>query len=227
MNAYEIVKNGLDNELDEPSIIDELQLEFPNSRIENNIFILEETKSLLESPPKHIPNKTKLNYFLVKHGKEYIDIGSGRKFKPFIKLTYSKCNHGLCKKLNTLVLKNVIKKSHNPSVFVALEEKPKENNIIKIKYQNENKKQQIWEFDSQEINRCIECIDEGLSDRQIAVALFCPKECIQKLIKHIDTNQKMSRGRNGQSKNKNRTRMDSRRISRETKRESRSNHISR
>lgn len=220
MNSYEIIINGLKNESSDSQIIDTLQEGFPNSQIENNIFIIEETKMLLEIPKKILPIERESNCFLIKKGKEYIDIDNGRMFKPFTKLNYSKCTHGLCKKLNTLVLKNIIRKSHTPSVFEAITENPKENNIIKIKYQNENKKQQIWEFDSQEINNCMKCIDEGKNNRQISVTLFCPRECVQKLIKHIDINQNLERSRNGRNnKSESQTRMDQRRTGRKTRRE--------
>lgn len=214
MNAFGIIKTGLENELDDISIIDEIQKEYPTSKIETNIFLIDETKLLLESPPKPIPIETQLNHFLIKSGKNFVDINDGRKFKSFTKLTYSQCRHGLCKKLNTSVLKNVIKKSRTPSIFVAIENKPKENKPIRIKYKNDNKKEQIWEFTSQEINECEKCIDEGFSDKKIAVRIFCPKECVPKLINHIDINQKLERKRNGNIQNKNKPRMDQRRISR-------------
>ena len=219
MNAYEIIKNGLENELDDVSIIDEIQKEYPTSKIETNIFLIDETKLILESSLKPIPTETKLSHFIIKSGKNFVDINDGRKFKSFTKLTYSQCRHGLCKKLRTLILKNKIKKLNGPSVFIAIEEKPKENKSIKIKYQDDSKKQQIWTFNSQEINECEKCIDEGKNDKQIAVALFCPKICVQKLIKHIDINQKLERKRNGDNQNKIDTRMGTRRAKRKTRRE--------
>ena len=220
MKSYEIIKNGLENGLDDPSIIDELQLEYPTSRIENNIFIIEETRSILESLPKSIPSEMKLNHFLVKSGKMFIDIDNGRVFKEYKEKTYSNCNHGLCKKLETLVLKNTVKNkdAYIPNVLIATNEKPKENKIIKIKYQNDTKKQQVWEFTSYEINECMNGIDEGLNDRQMAIKLCCPRECIQHLIKHIDNNQKIGRSRNGNNKNKNNKHMGKRQTNRKTRR---------
>jgi len=218
MNAYEIIKNGLENKSDESSIIDELQLEYPTSQIENNIFLIEETKTILESPTKSLPAEIKSNRFLVKYGKNFIDIDNGRIFNVYKEKTYSHCIHGLCKKLNTLVLKNIIKKSHTPSVFVAITEEPKENKTIKIKYQNDNKKQQIWEFSSYEIDEAIKGIDEGLKNRQMAIKLCCPRECIQNLIKHIDINQKMERSRNGNNKGKRNSSVGKRETSRKARR---------
>lgn len=159
------------------------------------------------------------DYFLIKSDEEYFDLESGRKFKEYKDKNYSQCKHGLCKKLNTLVLKNIVKKSHNPSVFIAIEEKLKENKPIKIKYRDNNKKQRIWEFTSHEIEECKKCIDEGLSDKKIAIALFCPRECVSKLIKYIDINEKVNRNRNGNFKNQNKIRMGRRKISRKTRRE--------
>ena len=228
MNSYEIIINGLKNESSDSQIIDTLQEGFPNSQIENNIFIIEETKLLLESSTKVLSTEIKSDYFLVKKGKEYIDVNSGRLFNEYKEKTYANCNHGLCKKMGTLVLKNPVKNkdAYIPSVLIATNEKQKENNIIKIKFQNENKKQQIWEFDSQEINECMKCIDEGKNDRQISVALFCPRECVQKLIKHIDINQKMSRSRNGgNNKSSNRASMGRRETDRKTRRKNRSNNL--
>lgn len=222
-NSFDLMREGIQNGLLDSEIIDVLQEQYPTSRIENNIFILEETKLILETPPKPIPIKTKISHFLIKNDKNFVDIRDGRMFKPYNEKTYSQCKEGLCKKLNTLVLKNVIKKSHNPSVFVAIENKPKENKAIRIKYKNDNKKEQVWEFTSQEINECEKCINEGKNDRQIAVALFCPKICVQKLIKHIDINQKLSRSRNGDlhgnNKNKNNKHMGKRQTNRKTRRE--------
>lgn len=220
MNSYEIVKKSIENGLDDPSIIDELQLEYPTSQIENNIFIIEETKKILESPPKLIPSEIKSNHFLVKSGKTFIDIDNGRIFKEYKEKTYSNCNHGLCKKLGTLVLKNTVKNkdAYIPNVLIATNEKPKENKIIKIEYRNDTKRQQVWEFASYEINECMKGIDEGLNDRQMAIKLCCPRECIQHLIKHIDINQKIGRSRNGNDKDKNNKHMGRRQINRKTRR---------
>ena len=118
MNSYEIITNGLKDELSDSEIIDELQLEFPTSRIENNIFILEETKLILETPPKPIPTEMKSNHFLVKCGKEYIDISNGRKFKLFTDKPYAKCKEGLCKEYGKLILKKMIDDGFNPLVFI-------------------------------------------------------------------------------------------------------------
>lgn len=229
MYAYEIIKDGLNNEDDDSKIIDQLQDEYPTSRIENNIFILEETKSILESPPKPIPTEMKSNHFLIKSGKIFIDIDDGRLFNEYKEKTYANCNHGLCKKLGTLVLKNTVKNkdAYIPNVLIATNEKPKENKPIRIKYQNENKKQQVWEFTSQEINEAILGIDEGLerglSDKQLnkylAIKLFCPRECVSGLIKYIDINRKMERKRNnGISKSKSKTRMGQRGTTRKARR---------
>ena len=221
-NSFSIIKDGIENEDNDSKIIEKIQENFPTSSIENNIFIIDETRGLLEKTLKISLNKMESDYFLIPKGNRYIDITTGRTFEKFKNIPYSKCVHGLCKKYNTLVLKNIIENESGfvPNVLIAVNKKEKFYKPIRIKYQNENKKQQIWEFDSQEINRCIECIDEGLSDRQIAVALFCPRECVQKLIKHIDINQKMSGGRNGRNnKSKSQTRVGQRRTGRKTRRE--------
>ena len=212
MNSYEIIKNGIENELDDVSIIDELQQYYPDSQIESNIFLIDETRSLLESSSKALVSEIKLNHFLIKNGKEFIDLFSGRRFKPFTNKPYSLCHHGLCKKYNTLLLKNITKNRHTPGVFIAIDEKPIEHKSIKIKYHDNNKKQRVWDFDSYEINECMLCIDKGLKDGQIATKLFCPRECVQKLIKQIEINQKMNRSRNvnGNRSNKIKIRMGKR-----------------
>lgn len=227
MNAYDIIKNCIEEGNSDSIIIDKLQEEYPDSQIENNIFIIEETKSILENPPKPIPTEMQSSYFLIKSDKEYFDLESGRRFKEYKDKNYSQCRHGLCKKLNTLVLKNVVKKSHSPSVFYSIQEKPQENKPIRIKYQDDNKKQRVWEFTSYEINKCIEGIEEGLekglNDKQLnkflSIKLFSPREAIPKLIKHIDINQKLNRSRNGSNQSKNNKRLGRRQVSRKTRRE--------
>lgn len=219
MNSYEIITDGLKNGLSNSKIIDALQEEYPTSRIENNINLVTETRMIIDPPPKPVPAEIKLNHFLIKSGKTFIDISNGRLFKEYKEKTYSLCTHGLCKKLNTLAIKNIVKKSHNPSVFYAIENKPKENKSVRIKYQNENKKQQVWEFDSQEINECIKGIDEGINNRQMAVRLFAPRETILTLIKHIDINQKIERSRNGNDKSSSNSRVARRKAGRKTRRE--------
>lgn len=215
-NSFDVIKNGINNENSDKEIIDILQEKYPFSKIENNIFLIEETRHIIENPKKSLSVETKLNHFLVKFNRIFIDIENGRLFTEYKEKTYANCNHGLCQKLGTLILKNTVKNkdAYIPNVLIATNEKSKENKPIRIRYQNENKKQQVWEFGSQEINECMRCIDEGYNDRQIAVALFCPRDCIQKLIKHIDINQKMNGRQNGDIKNKRSSRMDSRRTGR-------------
>lgn len=214
MNSYEIIKNSLENELDDVSIIDELQQYYPDSKIENAIYIIDETRKILESSEKASLPEMELNHFLVKNGKEHIDLFSGRRFKAFTNKPYSLCHHGLCKKYNTLLLKNITKNHHAPSVFIAIDKKPVERKSIKIKYHDDNKKQRVWDFNSYEINECMQCIDEGLNERQISIRLFCPRECISELIKHIDINQKSNKRQNGNIKNKNKSRVGKRGINR-------------
>lgn len=221
-NSFEIIRDAIGNENDDKEIIDELQKYYPNSYIENNIFLIDETRKILKSTKKISLPEIELNHFLVKNGKEYIDLFSGRRFKPFTNKPYSLCHHGLCKKYKTLVLKNSTKKSrHTPSIFIAIDEKLEENKPIKIKYREDNKKQRVWEFTSYEINVCKECMDAALNERQIAIRICCPRECISKLIKHISINQKVSRSRNennGNNKNKTKIRMGKRSTKREARR---------
>lgn len=218
-NSFEIIRDAISNENDDKEIIDELQKYYPNSYIENNIFLIDETRKILESTKGVLLPKTELNHFLVKNGKEYIDLFSGRKFKPFTNKPYSHCHHGLCKKYNTLVLKNITKNHHAPGVFIAIDEKLIEHKSIRIKYHDDNKKQRVWEFDSYEINEAIKGIDEGLNDRQMAIKVCCPRECIQNLIRYININQKSERKQNGNSKNSGRTSMGKRRTTRKSRRE--------
>lgn len=203
MNSYHIIKNGLRNESFGETIIDELQQSYPQSDISNLVSLIDNTKKILEPIEKILPSEMKSNYFLVKSNKEYIDIESGRKFKPFIDLTYSKCHHGLCKKYDTLVLKNIVKnKNANiPNVVIATTDKQKEYDSIKINFEDNNKKPRVWEFNSFEIRELLKGIDEGLDEglnekvlyKRLAIKLSCPRETIPKLIRYIKINE--SKGR--------------------------------
>jgi len=124
--------------------------------------------------------------FLVKHtenkSNHWIDISTGQKFEK-CNVPYSRCQHGLCEVLRRKVLKKVVNDGFEPLVFMSIEKTipklPKKG--ISFPYRNEDGLKSTWTFTPYEIMEAIEGLNEDLSDRELAILLFAPRDVVKKL----------------------------------------------
>ncbi|MCK4258075.1 MAG: hypothetical protein KAX49_03805 [Halanaerobiales bacterium] len=194
MNSYEIIKQSLNENLEDNEIINKLLYVYPNSDADSLIILIDNTRRIIkkESYNNLSSDNDGKKHFLVKEKNGYIDLLDGITYREFVEKPYSACKHGFCEKYGALVLKNIIKSKNKPNVFIMIDKEYEQHKPIKIKYHDDKKKIKVWEFSSFEINELIIGMEEGLSNKQLAIRVCCPRECVNKLIKILDINDSVN-----------------------------------
>ena len=136
------------------------------------------------------------NHFLVKKDKEYVNLSDGTKYKPFTLVPYEKAKHGLCEEFGKPVLKKIADDGFNPLLFIAKKNPKDLPKRIRAEYTDNNKRRQQWTFEPYEVAELKKGLDEGLTERQIAIRVFAPEEAVTKAsFKLLDSIKKLRRNR--------------------------------
>ena len=167
---FEQIKEGINQGLSDDEILSTL--------IGNKttlVRLVTETRKLMEPPYKQqiIEN----TYRLQKYKNNYIDLNNGDVYEIYNK-PYDKCQHGLCKKLKTVVLKRVVESKTSPNIFKRV--KVEERYIpITVTFKGKDKTNMKYVFDNLQISEYFK--NEDLSDRELCIRLSCNKDCIKAL----------------------------------------------
>ena len=136
------------------------------------------------------------SHFLVKENKEFVDLSDGTMYKPFTLVPYEKAGHGLCEQFGKPVLKKIADDGFNPLLFIAKKNPKDIPKQIRAEYTDVNKRRQQWVFEPYEVAELKKGLDEGLSERQLAVRVFAPEEAVEKAkYKLINTLKELKRNR--------------------------------
>ena len=192
MNIYETIKEGIQNNLTNQEIINQLGNISPNLE-----YLIEETRKLFRrEEEKIITTSTEIKHFLQRLDKDiYIDLVNGRKYEAYTKLPYEKCNHGLCEKEGGQILKRIYESKLSPNVFIAIELEPIQYQEIEVQFTDGDKKPRKYIFDSMQIREFYNGIDEGLDDKKLSIRLCCSLECIRNLTFVINKREGIENGR--------------------------------
>lgn len=127
-----------------------------------------------------------MNEFLVKcienERNYWIDISTGQQFEK-CNVPYNLARHGLCKTLNRKVLKKIINDGFEPLVFMSIEKtNPKlPQKGISFPYRTEDKAKATWFFAPYGIMEAIKGLEEDMSDRELSIMLFAPRNVVKEL----------------------------------------------
>ena len=136
------------------------------------------------------------NHFLVKENKEFVDLSDGTMYKPFTLVPYEQAKHGLCQEMGKPVLKKVVDDGFNPLLFIAKKNQKDLPKRIRAEYTDNNKRRQQWLFEPYEVAELKKGLDEGLSERQIAIRIFAPQEAVEKAtFKLVNSLKELKRNR--------------------------------
>lgn len=136
------------------------------------------------------------SHFLLKENEEYVDLSDGAVYKPFTLVPYEKADHGLCNEFGKIILKKVADDGFNPLLYIAKKNPKDLPKRIRAEYMDNNKRKQQWVFEPYEVAELKRGLDEGLTERQIAVRVCAPEEAVLKAsFKLLDGVRKLKRNR--------------------------------
>ena len=137
-----------------------------------------------------------INHFLVKKEKEFVDLSDGSAYKPFTLVPYENAGHGLCNEFGKIILKKIADDGFNPLLFIAKKNPKDLPKRIRAEYTDANKCRQHWLFEPYEVAELKKGLDEGLSERQLAIRVFAPEGAVEKAsYKLINTLKELKRNR--------------------------------
>lgn len=182
---FEQIKEGIKQGLSDDDIIQ--SLEGKKSTIERLII---ETRKLIEPSYKQQPIEDGCH--LQKYQNGYIDLNNGDIYEVYNK-PYDKCQHGLCKKLKTIVLKRIIESNTSPNVFKRINVAERCTPIT-VTFKTKDKSNMKYVFDSFQLSEYFK--NEDLPDKILATKLSCNRECIENLRRKMDAREIRNKSKN-------------------------------
>jgi len=138
-----------------------------------------------------MPDKENIN-FLVKKNKNYINLKDGLEYEELKTIEYSKAKHGLCKRMNRTVLKNL----GEPKKLFICKKSPKQfihKKPITVKFKADKKinaKSLSWKFELFDLEEIENGLNEGLDEEQLAIRVGSPEIAVKKLMYKIGGSNK-------------------------------------
>lgn len=122
--------------------------------------------------------------FLIKRGREYVDIITDDPYVEFTDIPYEQCTEGLCNQYGKLILKNI----GYPERVMIGKQRPKDLSNIKsitVNFLNSHKKNDKWTFEPLDISEINKCLKQELDIKNIACIVCAPVEACENVIYKI------------------------------------------